>query len=198
MNQWNWIWQTFFCGDIPRRKGKYGACWSLISGACFLCNWRGSTIKGLAHFGDPTAPTQCTAPNILFKSPFSANIIFSVDCALASSSLQELQLVQYLHQGDINFGASSQAHFSLNYFLSNFLANFLTIRLKFFISPQLSWHAGTINVTLNCTLLLEKKQCHTFVGRSLFRSQTPPVVLKLQVSNIFGVDIVFVQFANFK
>ena len=111
----------------------------MISGACFLCNWRGSTIKGLAHFGDPTAPTQCTAPNILFKSPFSANIIFSVDCALASSSLQELQLVQYLHQGDINCGASSQADFILNYFLSNFLP----------CSPfPPGWQAGTINVTL--------------------------------------------------
>ena len=148
-------------------KREYGACWSLISGACFLCNWRGSTIKGLAHFGDPTAPTQCTAPNILFKSPFSANIIFSVDCALASSSLQELQLVQYLHQGDINCGASSQADFILNYFLSNFLVNFLKFRLKFSISSQLSCQAGTINVTLICTLLLEKKQCHTFVSLGL-------------------------------
>ena len=119
----------------------------MISGACFLCNWRGSTIKGLAHFGDPTAPTQCTAPNILFKSPFSANIIFSVDCALASSSLQELQLVQYLHQGDINCGASSQADFILNYFLSNFL-NFLKFPLKFSISSQPGWQAGTIKATL--------------------------------------------------
>ena len=141
----------------------------MISGACFLCNWRGSTIKGLAHFGDPTAPTQCTAPNILFKSPFSANIISSVDCALASSSLQELQLVQYFHQGDINCGASTHADFILNYFLSNFLANFLKFRLKFFLFSQPAWQAGTIEVTLAVVMPM-KTRSFSNVSNFIFSS----------------------------
>ena len=49
-----------------------------------------------------------------------------------------------IHQGDINFGASSQANFILNYFLSNFLK----FPLKFSISSQPGWKAGTTNVTL--------------------------------------------------
>ena len=47
-------------------------------------------------------------------------------------------------QGDLNFGASSQADFILNYFLSKFL-NF---PLKFSISSQPGWQAGAIKVTL--------------------------------------------------
>ena len=49
-----------------------------------------------------------------------------------------------IHQGDINFGASSQANFILNYFLSNFLK----FPLKFSTSSQPSWQAGTIKATL--------------------------------------------------
>ena len=47
-------------------------------------------------------------------------------------------------QGDFNCGASSQADFILNYFLSNFLK----FPLKFSISSQPSWQAGTIKATL--------------------------------------------------
>ena len=49
-----------------------------------------------------------------------------------------------IHQGDINFGASSQANFILNYFLSNFLK----FHLKFSISSHHGWQDETINVTL--------------------------------------------------
>ena len=49
-----------------------------------------------------------------------------------------------IHQGDINFGASSQANFILNYFLSNFLK----FSLKFSISFHPGWKAETIKVTL--------------------------------------------------
>ena len=48
------------------------------------------------------------------------------------------------YQGDFNCGASSQADFILNYFLSNFLK----FPLKFSISSQPSWQAGTIKATL--------------------------------------------------
>ena len=55
-----------------------------------------------------------------------------------------------VHQGDFNCGASSQADFILNYFLSKFL-KFL---LKFSISSQPSWQAGTIKVTLAQLIVL--------------------------------------------
>ena len=47
-------------------------------------------------------------------------------------------------QGDINCCASPQAELILNYFLSNFLS----FPLKFSISSQPGWQAGTINVAL--------------------------------------------------
>ena len=47
-------------------------------------------------------------------------------------------------QGDINCEASPQAELILNYFLSNFLS----FPLKFSISSQPGWQAGTINVAL--------------------------------------------------
>ena len=54
-------------------------------------------------------------------------------------------------QGDFNCGASSQADFILNYIPKNFLkfsSNFLKFPLKFSISSQPGWQAGTIKATL--------------------------------------------------
>ena len=54
-------------------------------------------------------------------------------------------------QGDFNCGASSQADFILNHFLSKFLNSpkfSLKFPLKFSISSQPGWQAGTIKVTL--------------------------------------------------
>ena len=47
-------------------------------------------------------------------------------------------------QGNLNCGASSQADFILKYFFSKFLK----FPLKFSISSQPGWQAGTIKVTL--------------------------------------------------
>ena len=51
-----------------------------------------------------------------------------------------------MNQGDINCGASSQADIIPNYFLSSF-SNSLKLPLKFSISSQPGWQAGTVNVT---------------------------------------------------
>ena len=54
------------------------------------------------------------------------------------------------HQGNINCGASSQADFNLNYFLSKFVdfpkiaSIFIKFPLTFSISSQPGWQAGTI------------------------------------------------------
>ena len=57
-------------------------------------------------------------------------------------------------QGDFDCGASFQADFILNYFLSNYLkfpqisSNCLKLTLKFSISSQPGWQAGTIKAIL--------------------------------------------------
>ena len=52
-----------------------------------------------------------------------------------------------LQQGDINCGPSSHHDFIKNYFLSNILK----FPLKFSISSQPGWQAGTIKATLTGT-----------------------------------------------
>ena len=73
-------------------------------------------------------------------------------------NIANCQLLPTYHiQGDFNCGASFQAHFILNYFLSNFL-NFSQIYSNIPKFPQISsqilnlfypcWQAGTITATL--------------------------------------------------
>ena len=56
--------------------------------------------------------------------------------------------IQAHRQGDFNFGASSQAVFILNYFLSKFF-NFPQISSQIFHSFQPGWQTGTIKATLH-------------------------------------------------
>ena len=65
---------------------------------------------------------------------------------------QTFFLIALLQQGDFNCGASSQADFILNYLLSNFLSYFPKFPLKFSVSSQPGWLAGTIKATLHCRM----------------------------------------------
>ena len=68
----------------------------------------------------------------------------ALSVAAMSLSIIKLITIPSNHQGDFNCGASSQADFILNYFLSNFLSNSpfppsLTGRLEQLKSPCLWW-----------------------------------------------------------
>ena len=103
-----------------------------------------------------------TGPYQVGLLPTSAYCCNQQLCSLRT--LVGVKINDNMKQGDFYCGASSQADFILNYFLSNFLSNFLKFRqispiffkfhLKFFISSQPGWQAGTIKVTLIKTTTL--------------------------------------------